>query len=122
MKNYDLHDRLIDFAVLIIKVTSQVKNTKAGNHLVGQVIRSGTSPSLNYSEAQGAESRGDFIHKMSIVLKELRETLSCLKIIERAELCDEGVLLKSVLLENNELVSIFVRSLETAKNNKYQKF
>ena len=70
MKNYDLHERLIYFAVIIINLSSDVQNSKAGNHLVGQVIRFGTSPSLNYSEAQGAESRNDFIHKMSIVLKE----------------------------------------------------
>ena len=70
MKNYDLHERLIYFAVIIINLSSDVQNSKPGNHLVGQIIRSGNSPSLNYSEAQGAESRNDFIHKMSIVLKE----------------------------------------------------
>lgn len=116
MKPYDLHERLIDFAVMIINITKDVENSKAGNHLVGQLIRSGSSPSLNYSEAQSAESRNDFIHKMSIVLKELRETFACLKIIERAQLCSEtSDKIKEVLKENNELIAIFVKSLETSK-------
>lgn len=116
MKQYDLHERLIDFAVMIIKLTKEVENSKAGNHLVGQIIRSGSSPSLNYSEAQSAESRNDFIHKISIVLKELRETFACLKIIERAKLCLEtNNKIKEVLKENNELIAIFVKSIETSK-------
>src|SRR6218665_2284816 len=93
MKPYDLHERLIDFAVMIINIAKDVENSKAGNHLTGQIIRSGSSPSLNYSEAQSAESRNDFIHKMSIVLKEITETLK----------------------ENNELIAIFVKSIETSK-------
>ena len=86
MKKFDLHERLIDFAVQIINITDNIKTTKAGNHLSGQIFRSGTAPSLNYSEAQSAESRNDFIHKMSVVLKELRETHSNLKIIFSAKL------------------------------------
>lgn len=117
MKPYDLHQRLIDFAVMIINLAKDIENSKAGNHLTGQIIRSGTSPSLNYSEAQSAESRNDFIHKMSVVLKELRETFSCLKIIERAKLYlknDDKI--TQVLKENNELIAIFVKSIETSKN------
>lgn len=124
MKQYDLHERLIDFAVMIITITKGVENSKAGNHLVGQIIRSGSSPSLNYSEAQSAESRNDFIHKMSIVLKEIRETFSCLKIIERAGLYTEkDNKMEEALKENNELIAIFVKSIETSKsklNNKNQ--
>ncbi|RZJ31956.1 MAG: four helix bundle protein [Flavobacterium sp.] len=117
MKQYDLHDRLIDFAVAIINITKGVEPSKAGNHLVGQIIRSGSSPSLNYSEAQSAESRNDFIHKMSIVLKELRETFSCLRIIERASLYSEGDnKIHDTIKENNELISIFVKSIETSKS------
>ena len=117
MKQYDLHERLIDFAVMIIEITDNLKNSKAANHLSGQVVRSGTSPSLNYSEAQSAESRNDFIHKMSIVLKELRETHSCLKIIQRANLYSkEKENLISGIKENNELISIFVKSIETSKS------
>jgi four helix bundle protein len=117
MKKFDLHERLIDFAVQIISITDNLKSTKAGNHLSGQIVRSGTSPSLNYSEAQSAESRNDFIHKMSVVLKELRETYSCLKIIHRAKLYlkNEQDLILTVK-ENDELISIFVKSIETSRN------
>jgi four helix bundle protein len=117
MKKFDLHERLIDFAVEIITITDNLKATKAGNHLSGQIVRSGTSPSLNYSEAQSAESRNDFIHKMSVVLKELRETHSCLKIIHRAKLYlkNEQDLILTVK-ENDELISIFVKSIETSRN------
>mgnify|MGYP001796454357 CR=1 FL=1 len=117
MNKFDLHERLIDFAVLIIEITDNLKSTKAGNHLSGQIVRSGTSPSLNYSEAQSAESRNDFIHKMSVVLKELRETHSCLKIIHRAKLYLKGEqdLIISIK-ENDELISIFVKSLETSRS------
>jgi four helix bundle protein len=117
MKQYDLHERLIDFAVMIIDITDNLKKSKAANHLSGQVVRSGTSPSLNYSEAQSAESRNDFIHKMSIVLKELRETHACLKIIQRANLYgNEQEILVAGMKECNELISIFVKSIETSKS------
>lgn len=79
-KKYDLEERLIEFAVLIIKVAESLNNTKAGNHIAGQLVRSGTSPALQYGEAQSAESRNDFIHKLKILLKELRESLVALKI------------------------------------------
>ncbi len=117
MKKFDLHERLIDFAVIIIEIADNIKNSKAGNHLSGQIVRSGTSPSLNYSEAQSAESRNDFIHKMSVVLKELRETHSCMKIIHRANLfLKEEQYLSFAIKENDELISIFVKSLETSRN------
>ncbi|MBC8883703.1 four helix bundle protein [Flavobacterium piscinae] len=119
MKKFDLNERLIDFAVQIINISDSIKNSKAGNHLCGQIIRSGSSPALNYSEAQSAESKNDFIHKMSIVLKELRETLACLKIISKAKLyVNDQMELMEVINENNQLVSIFVKSIETSKKNK----
>ena len=117
MKKFDLHERLIDFAVQIISITDNLKSTKAGNHLSGQIVRSGTSPSLNYSEAQSAESRNDFIHKMSVVLKELRETHANLKIIHRAELyLKEEMDLLVAIKENDQLISIFVKSIDTSRN------
>ena len=85
-RKFDLEDRLIDFAARCIKVASALPGDKAGQHLMGQLTRSGTSPALNYGEAQGAESRKDFIHKMKIGLKELRETVVCLKNIVKAGL------------------------------------
>jgi len=62
MNKFDLEERLINFSVLIIEITNEMPNTKAGNHLSGQLIRSGTSVSLNYGEAQSGESRKDFIY------------------------------------------------------------
>lgn len=109
-----LEDRLIDFAVLVLDIVDFVENSKKGNHLVGQIIRSGTSPALNYGEAQGAESKNDFVHKMKVVLKELRETFVNLKIIKRARLCSNDEKMEEVMKENNELISIFVASLRTA--------
>ena len=94
-----------------------MKDTKASNHLAGQLIRSGTSPALNYGEAQSGESRKDFIHKIKIVLKELRESYVCLKIIYRSKLCKSEEKMKLALNENNELISIFVKSAETAQKN-----
>ena len=92
-------------------------NTRAGNHLGGQLLRSGTSPALNYGEAQSGESRKDFIHKIKIVLKELRETYVCLKIIHRTKLYKSEDKIMSTMKENNELISIFVKSAETAQKN-----
>ena len=117
MKKFDLEERLINFSVLIIEIANKMPNTKAGNHLSGQLIRSGTSASLNYGEAQSGESRKDFIHKMKVALKELRETFVCLKIIDRTKLYKYETKMKSALLENDELISIFVKSVETAQKN-----
>jgi four helix bundle protein len=88
-KKFDLEDRLIDFAVLIIKVSESLSNTPAGRHISGQIVRSGTSPALHYGEAQSAESRADFVHKLKILLKELRETLVGLKIITKVPLTNK---------------------------------
>lgn len=117
MNKFDLEDRLVNFAVLIVEICENMKDTKASNHLAGQLIRSGTSPALNYGEAQSGESRKDFIHKIKIVLKELRESFVCLKIIFRSKLCKSEELMKLVMNENNELISIFVKSAETAQKN-----
>lgn len=116
-KKYDLEERLIEFAVLIIKLAESLNNTKAGNHIAGQLVRSGTSPALQYGEAQSAESRNDFIHKLKILLKELRESLVALKIIKRVSLISKIDLLEKALVECNELIAIFVKSIETAKKN-----
>jgi four helix bundle protein len=117
MNKQELEDRLIDFAANIIIISNTFEKNYAGNHLAGQIIRSGTSPALNYGEAQSAESTKDFIHKMGICLKELRETFVCLKIIEKAKLVSDLNDLMNVKKEANELISIFVSSIKTAKNN-----
>ncbi|MBS4044140.1 MAG: four helix bundle protein [Chitinophagaceae bacterium] len=112
-RKFDLEDRLIEFAVTIIKIAETLPKTYAGNHLAGQLTRSGTAPALNYGEAQSAESRNDFIHKMKVALKELRETNNCLKIMLKLNWISNDEVLK----ECNELISIFVKSIETAKRN-----
>jgi four helix bundle protein len=117
MNKFDLEERLIDFAVLIVEICENLKDTKSSIHLGGQLIRSGTSPALNYGEAQGGESRRDFIHKIKVVLKELRESYVCLKIIYRSKLCKSEEKIKIAMNENNELISIFVKSAETAQKN-----
>lgn len=115
VKTFDLEDRLIDFAVRIIRITEALPKTKVGNHIAGQIIRSGTSPAPNYGEAQGAESRPDFIHKMKVSLKELRETRVWLLMIVRANLIKPASKLELLIDENNQLISIFVKSIDTAK-------
>ena len=117
MDKRELQERLIQFAVLIIEIANLMTNNKAGNHLAGQIIRSGTSPALNYGEAQSAESRKDFIHKLSVVLKELRETNINLIIIHRTNLCQNVKKVLFAIKESNELISIFVKSIETTKKN-----
>jgi len=114
-KIFDLEERLINFAVRIIAEAESLLKTRTGNHISGQLIRCGTSPASNYGEAQGAESRVDFIHKMKICLKELRETRIWLLMIEKAKLIQQKSKLDSLLSENNELISIFVKSIQTAK-------
>jgi four helix bundle protein len=113
---YDLEERLIDFAVIIADITEALPNTRMGNYIAGQLVRSGCSPALNYGEAQGAESRNDFIHKMKIILKELRESMIALKIIEKRAMhnLDKTLAAKG---ECNQSIAIFVKSIETAKKN-----
>src|SRR5437773_8028483 len=82
----ELEERLIDFAVRIIKVSASLPQTPAGKHIAGQILRSGTSPAPNYGEARGAESHADFVHKFGIVLKELNETSIWLRVIHRSEM------------------------------------
>jgi four helix bundle protein len=120
VKKFDLEERLINYSVLITEIVEAMPSTRAGNHFAGQLIRSGTSPALNYAEAQSGESRKDFIHKLKIVLKELRETIVCLKIISRTKLHKSGETIRNVINESNELISIFVKSIETAQKNMQQ--
>ena len=116
-KNYDLEERLISFAVNILNLAEQLPNTRTGNYIGGQIIRSGCAPALIYGEAQSAESRKDFIHKMKIALKELRETFTALKIIIRKPLIKHFEKLDHLLKECNELISVFVSSIKTAQSN-----
>lgn len=116
-KIFDLYERFIDYSVRIIKVSEKLPNTKVSNHIRAQILRSGTSPAANYGEAQSAESRSDFIHKLKIALKELRETDVWLKIVIRAGLIKPAAKLTPLIGETDELISILVKSIETAKKN-----
>jgi four helix bundle protein len=117
-KKFDLEDRLIDFSVAIVNFVEKLPNTKASVHLGGQLLRSGTSPSLNYGEAKSGESRNDFIHKMKVCLKELRESHNCLRILYRAKIFKSESEVLDLINECNELISIFVKSIITASDKK----
>ena len=108
-----LEERLIDFAVRIIKLSAKLPKTAAARHISGQILRSGTSPAPNYGEARGAESPNDFIHKLRVVVKELNEMLIWLRMIERSELL-KAELLMGIISENAELCKIFATTLRTA--------
>jgi len=120
-RTFDLEDRLIEFVLKIDQIVESLPNTRLGNYLAGQMIRSGSAPALNYGEAMAAESRNDFIHKMKVILKELRETFVCLKIIKRKPLIEPYSKIEPVYIENNELIAIFVKSIQTAKSNLVKK-
>lgn len=117
-KQFDLDERLIDFAVRALRVADVLPATAAGNHIRGQLVRCATSPAANYAEAQSAESQADFIHKLKIVLRELRETKVWLRIISRGSLIKPASKLERMLDENDELISIFVASVKTALRRK----
>jgi len=118
-KKYDLEDRLIDFAIECSDIVEELPQTKLANHIGGQLIRSSSSGALNYGEAQSAESPNDFIHKLKVVLKEIRESRVCLKIILRKPLLPD-VKVQPTLDECNELIAIFLKSIETANRNRKQ--
>ena len=117
MKKFDLEDRFIDFTIRISNVVDEIDNSKLGIHIAGQLIRSGSSPALNYGEAQSAESRKDFVHKLKIILKELKESRICLKIIERKPLIPNMKKLAPIMKETEELIAIIYKSIETTKSN-----
>ena len=117
-RKYDLEDRLLDYSSDVIRVAESLRNTKAATHVGGQLLRCGTSPLFNHGEAQAAESPNDFVHKMKVCLKELRESERALKLIQRVPLTDDSEHLESVLVETDELIRIFVTSIRTAEDNR----
>jgi four helix bundle protein len=112
---YDIEERLIQFAAAVCNLSCALPRNRVGHHIAGQLVRSGTSPAANYAEALSAESRRDFVHKMKICLKELRETLVWLKLVQRLRL-DKQRGVDIIAGEVNELISIFVRSIHTVQN------
>jgi four helix bundle protein len=113
---YNLEDRLVKFSCSCLEICDLLPNTKSANNLEYQLSRSGISPSLLYGEAQAAESRADFIHKMKIALKELRETRINLRIILEKPLMKNDKL-NTCFQECNELIAILSASITTAKEN-----
>lgn len=112
----DLLERLLDFAARVGKVVDALPDTRMGRHVAGQLVRCGTSPAPNYTEACGAESRRDFVHKLGICLKELRESHCWLRMIVKADLLNE-TLLMDLIDECVQLTNIIAKSIVTAKAN-----
>jgi four helix bundle protein len=112
-----LEDRLIDFCVRILNLSEKLPTSYAGQHFCKQIVRSGSAPALLYGEARGAESNSDFRHKISVALKELRETHINLRIIQRKGLISTDRL-TAILDENNQLISIFVATARSLQKKK----
>jgi four helix bundle protein len=113
----NLESRLIEFSSSIISFTKNLIDDDSSKLLTGQLLRSGTSSALNYGEAQNAQSKKDFIHKVSIVLKELRESHINLQIIKKSELYIDKEQINKLLKENDKLLAIFTATILTAKKN-----
>ncbi len=113
-ENYDLEERLLDYSVGIIRLVEMFPATRAGKHVAGQLLRSGTAPLPNHGEAQAAESPDDFVHKLKLCLKELRETWRWLRLAEKVPLAPQPAL-KPLLKETDELIRIFVASIKTSR-------
>lgn len=113
---YNLEDRLVKLACLCLEICELLPNSKAAINLEYQLSKSGTAPALLYGEAQAAESRADFIHKMKIALKELRETRINIRIISDSKIL-KNEKLEMLFDEVNELIAIFTTSIATAKRN-----
>lgn len=114
-KGADIEERLLDFAVRVGKTIDALPESRLGRHIAGQFVRSGTSPAPNYAEACAAESRNDFIHKLAIVLKELRESRVWIRLIVKSELIP-GQRLELLEDECDQLCKIIAKSLVTAKS------
>jgi four helix bundle protein len=119
-RHYDLEERLLEFASAVIDLSETLPNTRSGNHIAGQILRSGTSPYPNHGEAESAESRDDFVHKLKICLKELRETRRWARLVKRKHWAGNETTLIFVLRESEELIRIFMSSIRTAKRNALQ--
>ena len=115
---YDLEERLLEFAVRVIRVTEAMSRSPAGIYVADQLLRSATSPYGHHGEAEGAESRDDFIHKLRVCDKELREARRWLRLVQRTPLTAKPGLLDELVTEAGELVRIFAASIRTAESNR----
>jgi len=116
-KKYDLEERMLEFASAIIDLSEKLPSSRAGNHIAGQILRSGTSPYAVHGEAESAESREDFVHKIKVCLKELWETRRWARLISRKRWAHDDPTLLFTLSESEELIRIFMSSVRTAKAN-----
>jgi len=116
-REFNLEDRLLNYSVMIIHLIDKLDRSISARHIGSQLLRSGTSPLFNHGEAQGAESQNDFIHKMGICLKELRETRRALLLIKKVPLTKYPAMIDPALTETEELIRIFFTSIRTAKTN-----
>jgi four helix bundle protein len=116
-RRFDLEGRLLEFASAVIDLSESLPATRAGNHVAGQVLRSGTSAFPNHGETEAAESREDFIHKLKICLKERRETRRWARLIKHKAWVNNETTLLFILSESEELIRIFHASIQTAKRN-----
>ena len=117
-RRYDLEDRLLEFAVRVIGVTTSLERSRAATHIGDQLLRAGTSPYGNHGEVEGAESRDDFLHKLKVCYKELREARRWLRLVRRVPLVSEPALLDDLITEAEELVRIFAASIRTTERNR----
>lgn len=115
---YNLEDRLLESAVRVIRVTESMNRSAAGIYVADQLLRSATSPYGHHGEAEGAESRDDFIHKLRVCYKELREARRWQRLVQRTPLTAKPGLLDELVTEAGELVRIFAASIRTAENNR----
>jgi four helix bundle protein len=118
VRQYDLEERLLDYACRVVRLISRIPKTRAGNHVAKQLLRSGTSPLPNHGEAQAAESGKDFVHKLKICLKELRESYRWLRLIDRVPLVrkpDDADAVRALISETQELIRIFYTSVRTTQ-------
>ena len=113
---FDLENRLLDFSARIIRLVDALPNTRAANHIAGQLLRCGTSPYGNHGEVEAAESRKDFVHKLKVCLKELKETRRRLRLIAKSAMLP-GPKIAAILSETEELIKIFFSSVRTAERN-----
>ena len=115
---FNLEERLLEFAVRVIRVSESMKRSPAGIYVADQLLRSATSPYGHHGEAEGAESRDDFVHKLRVCYKELREARRWLRLVQRTPLVTKPDLLDALVVEAGELVRIFSASIRTAEKNR----
>jgi four helix bundle protein len=113
---YDLEDRLVALAAVTCRIAAELPSDRVAGHIAVQLTRCCTSPAANYAEARGAESRRDFVHKMKVCLKELRETMTWLKLLRALGMAQPEAVEEAVS-ETDELIAIFVTSIATARRN-----